>query len=133
MNITRILKPGLFAYECFRILILALILILQGNEPGLSTRMIFAAPSALYPLMALFIWLDIDRYKVYLPLYIAGKCIGIFLFTLWSIVSQQVTIIGSRDAAAILAQLILSGDLFFIGAILIIVKSIKKPDKVEEM
>ena len=69
-------------------------------------------------LMALFIWLDAVRYRVYIPLYIAGKCIGIFiLMTGWFIFSIQVTIIES---------FILSGDLFALAAILLILKDIDK-------
>jgi len=35
------------------------------------------ASVSLFPLMAFFILLDGARYKVYIPLFIAGKCIGI--------------------------------------------------------
>ncbi|MCL2440680.1 MAG: hypothetical protein FWD14_02980 [Treponema sp.] len=124
MRLISFLKTGLFIYECFRILILAIILIIQGSEPGLSIRMIFAASAALFPLMALFICIDINRYKTYLPLFAAGKCICIFMELGWSIISRQVTMIGSIDSAAILAQLILSGDLFALAAVFMIIKNV---------
>jgi len=94
--------------------------------------MLFTAPSALFPLMALFILLDAKRYKVYLPLFIAGKSIGIFLEALWSIMSIQVTIGEGIDYSVILAQMILSGDLFSLAACLMIIKYIQKPDMEEK-
>ena len=132
MRLISFLKPGLLIFECVRVLFIVLILVLQGNDPGLLTRIVLAAPSALFPLMALFICLDFDRYKEYLPLYMAGKSIGIFLQVGWSIISRQVTMIGGQSIPDILAQLILSGDLFAIAAVLIIIKSIQKPDMEEK-
>jgi len=93
---------------------------------------LFAAPSALFPLMALFIWLDIDRYKVFVPLYLAGKSIGIFLELGWSIISRQGTMIGSLNFTSIVAQLILSGDLFALAAAIMIYKCLQKPDMEEK-
>jgi len=131
MGLTRFLKIGLFIYECIRILLLSLILIIQKDEGGLLVRMIFTAPSALFPLMALFIMLDTNRYKVYLPLFAAGKGIGIFLEALWSIVYRQDTMKESMDRSAVLAQYVLSGDLFALAAVIMIIKHIQKPDMEE--
>jgi len=130
MRLISFLKPGLFFYECFRILVLILILILKSGEQGLAIRMIFSAPSALFALMALFIWLDIDKYRTYLPLFMAGKIIGVFLEALWSIINGQVTMI-IRDSTDVLARLILSGDLFALAAVLMIIRSLQKPDMEE--
>ena len=132
MGLTRFIKIGLFVYECIRILLLTLILIIKGTEEGFLIRILFTAPSALFPLMALFILLDAKRYKVYLPLFIAGKSIGIFLEALWSIMSIQVTIGEGIDYSVILAQMILSGDLFSLAACLMIIKYIQKPDMEEK-
>jgi len=126
MRLISFLKPGLFIYECLRILILTLILVFQGGDSGHFIRVLFTAPSALFPLMALFIWLDTDRYNVYLPLFAAGKGIGIFLELGWSIISQQATIIGSSNISVVLTQLILSGDLFALAACLMIIKDVRK-------
>jgi len=131
MGFTRILKIGLFAYECVRIMLLALILIINNTENGLLTRMIFSAPSVLFPLMALFILLNTERYKVYLPLFIAGKCISVFMEALWSIISIQVTIGKGLDRSSVFAQFILSGDLFALAAAILIFKYIFKPDMEE--
>jgi len=132
MGLTRFIKIGLFVYECIRILLLTIILIIKGTEDGLLIRTLFAAPSALFPLMAIFILLDTNRYKVYLPLFLAGKSIGIFLEALWSIMSIQVTISEGIDYSVILAQMILSGDLFSLAAVIMIIKYIRKPDMEEK-
>lgn len=76
--------------------------------------------------MALFIWLDTERYKAYLYLFAAGKCIGIFALLGWSIISMQVTMIGSFLGIAVIAELLLfCGDLFAIAAVLLIIKDAK--------
>jgi len=67
-------------------------MVFQGfNQAGLP-QIAFAASMALFPLMALFIWLDNSRYGVFLPLFTAGKCIGVFSMLGWSIIAGQVTI-----------------------------------------
>jgi hypothetical protein len=114
-------------------MVIAAILIIQGDVPELLTKIILAAPTALFPLMALFIWLDTDRYKEYLPLFSAGKCIGIFLLLVWFIVFRQVTMIGKLLDIAIYAEVILlCGDLLSLGAVLLINKYVKKPYMTEE-
>jgi len=126
MNITRFLKPVVFVLECIKLMVIALIIILQGDSPGLFTKILLAAPGALFPLMALFIWLDTDRYKEYLPLFSAGKCIGIFLLLVWFIIFRQVTMIGKIFGSAIYAEvLVLCGDLLSLGAVLQIRNAIK--------
>ena len=94
--------------------------------------MIFISPAALFPLMALFIWLDTGRYRAYLPLFTAGKCIGIFIVLGWSIISQQVTMITKIYDAAIFAELILlSGDFFALAAALLIIKDVQRSANIQ--
>jgi hypothetical protein len=122
-----------FALECVKLIIIALIIIIQGHEPGLFIKIILAAPGALFPLMALFICLDTDRYKEYLPLFSAGKCIGIFLLLVWFIVSRQVTMIGGKFGFAVYAELLLlCGDLLSLGAVLLISRDVKNPEMEEK-
>jgi len=119
----RILKPGLFLYECLKILAIFTVLIIQRNDNGLFLKMVLAAPAVLFPLMGLFIWLDTNRYKAYLPLFTAGKCISLFLTAGWLIVSQQVTMLGNIFKAVIYAEAALfGGDLFALTAVLLIMK-----------
>jgi len=111
MKIISIAKGGLFIIECIRIIALAFILIIRANESEFSTIVIFAAPAVLFPLMALFIWLDTNRYRAFTPLFTAGKCISVFMLLGWFIITGQVTMFES---------LILSGDLFALALILLI-------------
>ena len=74
--------------------------------------------------MAFFIWMDINRYRAYLPLLIAGKVIGIVILMLWSITTKQVTIIET---------IILSGDLFSVAAVLLIIRDLEKPEEIQSI
>jgi len=127
MNIVRFLKPAVFLFECIKLMVISAILIIQGDESGLLIKIILAAPGALFPLMALFIWLDTGRYREYLPLFSAGKCISLFLLLGWFIVSRQVTMVGKAFNFAIYAEVILlCGDLLSLGAVLLINRNVKK-------
>jgi len=133
MNIVRFLKPFVFALECIKLMVIALIIIIQGNAPGLFIKILLAAPGALFPLMALFIWLDTERYKEYPPLFLAGKSIGIFLLLGWFIIFRQVTMIGSIFGFAVYAEgILLCGDLISLGAVLLIGRDIKNHEMEEE-
>ena len=108
------------------------VLILRSNETDVSGYFVYAAPGVLFPLMALFIWLDSGRYRAYLPLFAAGKCIGISTLLGWSIVSGQVTIIGRVFGAAVLAELaFVSGDLLALAAVLLIYKDNRKNTEIK--
>jgi hypothetical protein len=133
MNIVRFLKPAVFLCECIKLMLISAILIIQGDVLELAIKIILTAPGALFPIMALFIWLDTDRYREYLPLFSAGKCIGIFLLLGLLIVFRQVTIIGKTIGLAVYAEtLLLGGDLLSLGAVLLINKNVKKMDTIGE-
>ncbi|MCL2273262.1 MAG: hypothetical protein FWC19_10720 [Treponema sp.] len=120
MKISTLLKPALLIYELFRVLILALILILQSNNNANFLMMLFATQGILYPLMAVFLCLNSIRFKEYLPLFIAGKSIGIFTLLCWSLLSQQNPVIGN----SINEMALVSFDLLALAAILIIRKDV---------
>ena len=127
MGIVRLIKPGLFIYECIRILILAIFVFFQPSDPAGFPRLIFAAPGALFPLMALFIWMDVSRYRTYLPLYMAGKCISLFSLVVWAFISRSLFITGELSGVVVAEWLLLSGDLFAMAAALLIIKDVNKP------
>ena len=132
MRIIQLIKPGLFLYECIRIMILAAFLILRSNGINILGQLVYTASSALFPLMALFIWLNSQSYKVYLPLFAAGKCIGIITLLGWSIVSGQVTMIGRFMGAVVYAEaVLLSGDLLTIAAVFLIYKDNRKNSEIK--
>jgi hypothetical protein len=133
MNITRFLKPVIFIFECIRLIVIVVLLILQGNTPELFTNILLTAAGTLFPFMALFIWLDTDRYREYLPLFFAGKCISVFLLIGWLITTQQVTMIGKLFGFTVYTELaFLCGDLLILAAVFLIIKENKKPDTMEE-
>ena len=98
---------------------------LQLPGSDISPWLTFTANSVLFPLMALFIWLDISRYKPYLPLFIAGKCIGIVSLLGWFIPFIKGTINIELYAVFMGVDIIfLSGDLLALAAILMISKDV---------
>ena len=126
MKITSILKPALFIYEFFKFTVFIIIILILGDKQEFTITMVFTAPILLFPLMTLFICIDAERYKAYLPLYIAGKCFYIFVLLLWFILSKQVTIFDHKDSISYIAQLIFSGDLCSLAVILIIRREAQK-------
>jgi len=98
------------------------------NQAGFP-QITFAACAALFPLMALFIWLDSGRYAVYMPLFTAGKCIGVFSILGWSIIAGQVKISAVLSGAANIESLLLYCNLFSMFVILIIIRDKKLSDK----
>jgi len=136
MGIVRVLKPGLFIYECVRILILAAFVAMQPILSAVLLAadladfpiMVFAAPNALFPLMALFLWLNASRYRAYLPLFAAGKCINIISLLGWSILVQSSTMIRAFPGIvqALAELMLLSGDLLALAAVILIIRDTRK-------
>jgi hypothetical protein len=71
-GVPRPLLWGLLIYEALRLAFLTRIM--AGGE-GDFPSLIFGAPHALFPLMALFMAADFNRYTAYAPLYTAGKAL----------------------------------------------------------
>ena len=120
MGITSVLKPVILIYECLRLILLAFFAVLQPGSQAFV--LVLAAPCALFPLMALFIWLDISRYRVFLPLFTAGKCIGIFALLGWLIIYRQFTIFQGYNGALITGSALLCGDLLTLAAVLAVIR-----------
>jgi len=98
MNVSR--AAVLFVYECFRLLLLVVFLFIapplgSGALEGSAAigtffpSIVYISTNALFPLMVLFVWLKPEEYRNYLPLYIAGKLIGVVSFYLWMIFSSR--------------------------------------------
>jgi hypothetical protein len=88
MNIYRPLREGLFLYEILRIVIvvnLMIIFLSRLEEENLFPYLIYTVPNALFPLMALFVWINIEKYRPYISLYTAGKIIAVVSFLAWFI------------------------------------------------
>ena len=88
MDVYRPLRAGLFIYECLRVFILVLFLFVASIEASVNgTYSVYMSSNALFPLMALFLWLKPEEYANYSLLYIAGKIIALISFYVWEIFS----------------------------------------------
>jgi hypothetical protein len=82
MGIFRPLRVVLFVYELVRLFLLTALASMLS--PPLSFPWpVYAVPNALFPLMALFLLIHLPVYKVYLPLYLAGKLISLSALLGW--------------------------------------------------
>lgn len=78
----------LVIYDVFRLVVLVFLIALfagpRGDTfAGAFPYMIYAAPNCLFPLMAFFLFLEPRRYWAFLPLYMAGKALGVMAFISW--------------------------------------------------
>ena len=97
MEIYRPLRAGLFFYDVSRLLLLVIIIFIVPEGSGfpfgsyesgiLFPHVVFLSANSLFPLMALFLWLNLEEHKNYLSLYIAGKIIGTVSFYAWELFS----------------------------------------------
>ena len=102
MDTNRPFRTGLFIFECLRFLLLVVLIIFFSRnstfsgESGLGGLigaffpfLVYMSCNALFPLMALFVWLNLDEYKNYLNLFIAGKIIIVVTFYAWELISTR--------------------------------------------
>ena len=104
MEVLKPLRAALFIYECLRILLLVVLLLITSMENGASSGIDFPGESAigaffpylmymsanaLFPLMALFVWLRPEEFRNYLTLYMAGKIIVVVSFYAWGLFSTR--------------------------------------------
>jgi hypothetical protein len=91
MNKYKPLRAGLFFYEVFRALFLAGLFVffspVEGANGGVFPSLVYMTPNALFPLMALFLWVRLGEFEAYLPLYLAGKVITVIAYYAWSLFS----------------------------------------------
>jgi len=90
MGVYRPLAIMLFFYEVFRVLFLAVILLMPLHEASANGILpVYISSNALFPLMALFFWLKPEEYGNYVTLYIAGKIIVLISFFAWQFLSLR--------------------------------------------
>ena len=93
MNIYGPLRAGLFFYEIFRLLFLVIFLFIipaeSTGDGAFFPCLVYLSANALFPLMALFVWLRPEEYRNYIALYIAGKVITAVSFFAWEIFSYR--------------------------------------------
>jgi membrane-bound metal-dependent hydrolase YbcI (DUF457 family) len=131
MRLIWLLKPGLFIYECIRLMFLiTAIAVIQPEGLKAYPWLAYTASNALFPLITLFLWLNISRYRDYLPLLLAGKCVGLFALICWAIITRQMSMIWEFSsnplmwlAPRMVAGILMCGDFFAVTAVLLIYKN----------
>jgi hypothetical protein len=88
MNEYKPLRAVLFFYEVLRVLLLAGLFVffspLEGAaKGGVFPFLAYVTPNALFPLMALFLWMRPEEFPSYVPLYLAGKVIAVIAIYAW--------------------------------------------------
>jgi len=107
MDVSKPLSAALFLYECIRLLLLAVFLFIvsplgNGISSGIGAffpYMVYISSNALFPLMAMFVWLRPDEYRNYITLYMAGKIIAVVSFYVWVIFSSREGLSGAENIA----------------------------------
>lgn len=94
MFIYKPLRAALLVYEILRFSVLAFLFAffspLEGAVlAGVFPYLVYLTPNALFPMIALFLFIGFPEYKNYLPLYTAGKLIAVITFYVWCIVSLR--------------------------------------------
>ncbi|MDR2747640.1 MAG: hypothetical protein LBB77_09375 [Treponema sp.] len=120
---------GLLIYEVLRLTVLIRIMA-GGTGDGEFPSLIFGVPNALFPLMALFMLMDFNRYMAYAPLYTAGKVLSILVLAgsgfFWRDKIIQTVLLEGPDLlyAAGGLLIIVLGDIFSVsGAVFLIFHS----------
>ena len=90
------LAAVLFFYECLRLSLLIVFLFISASLGNIGLAggdffpyIVYISSNALFPLMALFMWLRPGEYRNYITLYMAGKIIGVVSFYVWTIFSSR--------------------------------------------
>jgi hypothetical protein len=110
---------------------------MPGDGAGIFPWLVYAVPNALFPLIALFLWRQVSRYAVYVPLYISGKCIALASIAGYWIFSRQnifaALYLKNPGALAALGGLLflLAGDLFSVAGGLALARKLPAPERAE--
>jgi hypothetical protein len=129
MAVFKPLRLALFCYEVVRLVeILRNIPLSTGNDMFLRT-LLWAAPNALFPLMALFLLLRPNTFSAYIPLHVAGKLIAVVI-SLRLIIGGFPFIIERMER---LYPLLVLGDMFSIAASLVLRRQLRRLKEVERV
>jgi hypothetical protein len=88
----RPLRLIFFIYDFIRLIAMTCLLAAflppaPSHTAGLFPSVFYAVPNGLFPLMSFFLWLRLDAYKSYIPLYIAGKILAVVAAFSWLVFS----------------------------------------------
>lgn len=82
MHIYRPLRVATLIYDLLRLILMIRVIILfaypqEAKEALAFPLLVYIAPNALFPLMALFLLLGPEEYRPYIGLYMAGKILAV--------------------------------------------------------
>ncbi|MDR1072136.1 MAG: hypothetical protein LBL45_00460 [Treponema sp.] len=128
-----LVRLALFLYELFRFIdalkeTCAFSFANDLSQPDSLQMLAWIAPNVLFPLMTLFLFLDLAAYKPYIPLYIAGKCANLAL-TLRLIAGALFYPYGSGARSLFFIFFLTAGDLICIISVVLIKSDLKKSEK----
>jgi len=131
MDTSRPLRITLFVYECMRLFFLTgVYIVLQPEGEAPFPWLALITPGALFFLMALF-WLQDPRYRLFFPLYLAGKGFSVVSFMFWLLFLEDDIIKGllygslARYIAPGTVFFLLLGDLLSVWTVILIMKGKK--------
>ncbi|MDR0374746.1 MAG: hypothetical protein LBH85_03375 [Treponema sp.] len=133
MSAYKPLRLALFFYELFRFIdalkeMQVFSFINDLGQPDNLQMLVWVAPNMLFPLMTLFLFLDLASYKSYIPLYIAGKCATLAL-TLRLIGGALFYPPGNGARSLFFIFFLTFGDLLCIISFVLIRSDVKKREK----
>jgi hypothetical protein len=124
MEAYRPFRLFLFIYDMFRLVLVVGLLqafVRSREETGaeIFPYLVYAAPNALFPMMALFLWVNLETYRAYLPLYMGGKAVTLAALAGWAVFSvNRRFVLFLADAPFLLIGLVLFLILLDLGTIL---------------
>jgi hypothetical protein len=88
MRTYRPLRFVFFIYDFIRLLVMISLLVIfvqpaSPHEGGLFPYVFYAVPNGLFPLMSLFLWINLNAYKPFIALYMAGKLLAVVSVFAW--------------------------------------------------
>ncbi|MDR2792935.1 MAG: hypothetical protein LBB61_04615 [Treponema sp.] len=134
MDAHKPLRLVVFLYELIRFIDMVkemrfFLFINEIIQPDNLQLLVWFAPNMLFPLMTFFLFLSLDTYMSYFPLYIAGKCVTLAL----SIRHLLGAMLYQQGGNSILFTFFLTvGDLVCIITFMLIRNSLKKRGKHDE-
>jgi hypothetical protein len=130
MEVFRLPRTILCVYECLRLaFLIGAFVLLQPEGTASFPWLALITPGAMFLLMALFWRLNMDRYRSYGPLFMAGKGLSIITTTFWLffIKSSMIREMFLSDAALFLIPgivfFLMIGDVLSVWLVTTIIKS----------
>jgi hypothetical protein len=111
MGTYRPLRLIFFIYDSVRLIVMTSILVVfiqpaSLHDGGVFPYMFYTVPNSLFPLMSLFLWVNLGAYKPFIALYMAGKIlavVSVFAWLMFSLPLISASFLEGRRATVIVA------------------------------